>query len=728
MAKDLLFELGTEELPAGVAPRALSALEGFLRKGLESRKLKFGPVRALGTPRRLALIVEGLEERQPDSVLEVKGPNTKAAYDAKGNPTGALLGFARSQGADVSTLKTVKTDKGDYVVAIKEITGEETSRLIPEVVGEMLSRDFLPKSMRWGSHDISFSRPIHWILLIFGGEPVDFSYGHIKSSGATYGHRFLSERDDTKLKPVKAASVGAYLEGLGKAFVIADQAERKRVIAEGIEKAAREAGGSVMPDDALLEEVAWLVEYPVVVRGSFDNEFLDLPRDIVVNAMREHQRYFSVLDAKGGLLPYFITVANTLAKDMDVVRKGNERVLRARLNDAKFYYGQDIKKPLAEMAGKLKGVVFQARLGTSYEKAERFTSLALAIGAKAGFSRPMEEGEKPSDYLTESFNPARFDRSGIDPGLFQKLVIGRAAMLSKADLTSGVVGEFPKLQGIMGAVYAQKEDEAPEVCSAIYEHYMPVASGGGLPGSIAGSVVSIADKADTIAGCFGVGLVPTGAQDPYALRRQALGIIAIVLEKDLRLPIDELVDESLRLLAPKLKRPAPEVRAEVLDFFKERLRNQLLSQGLSHDSIDAVLSVPWFDLPDAVRRIKALEGFKSHPDAGRLVTAFKRVSNILKSVEPGEGGPDQALFTEPAEAALNEAMAGIAPEMDERREKGEYAEAFEALASIKDRIDSFFDEVMVMVEDENIKRNRLRLLASVRGLYYGIADLSKLAI
>ncbi|MBZ0220797.1 MAG: glycine--tRNA ligase subunit beta [Candidatus Methylomirabilis sp.] len=728
MAKDLLFELGTEELPAGVAPRALSALEGFLRKGLESSKLKFGAIRALGTPRRLTLMVEGLDERQPDSLLEIKGPNTKAAYDAEGKPTGALLGFARSQGVHVSELKSVKTDKGEYVMAIKEVKGEATSRILPDVVADMLSRDFLPKSMRWGSHDISFSRPIHWILLLFGGEPVDFSHGHIKSSRVTYGHRFLSEREDSKLRPVKVASIESYLEGLKKSFVIADQAERKRIISEGIEKAAREAGGSVMPDEALLEEVSWLVEYPVVVRGSFDREFLDLPRDIVVNAMREHQRYFSILNDKGGLLPYFITVANTLAKDMDIVRKGNERVLRARLNDAKFYYEQDVRKPLAEMAEKLKGVVFQAKLGTSYEKAERFTALALAIGGKAGFSRPMDEGEKPSDYLTESFNPARFDRSAIDPGLFQKLVIGRAAMLSKADLTSGVVGEFPKLQGVMGSVYAGKGREAPEVCAAIYEHYMPVSSGGELPASIAGSIVSIADKTDTIAGCFGVGLIPTGAQDPYALRRQALGIIAIILEKDLRLPIDGLVDEALKLLAPKLKRPANEVRSEVLDFFKERLRNQLLSQGLSHDSIDAVLSAPWLDLPDAVRRIKALEGFKTHPDAGRLVTAFKRVSNILKSVEPGEGGPDPALLTEPAEAALEKARAEIAPVMEERRKLGEYAGAFEALASIKDRIDSFFDEVMVMVEDEKIKRNRLKLLASVRDLYSGIADLSKLTV
>ena len=721
MAKDLLFEIGTEEIPAAVVPRALAALEGFLRKGLEARKLSFNGIKTLGTPRRLTLIVEGLEEKQADAIVEVKGPQLKAAYDASGKPTGALLGFAKSQGIDINAIKSVKTDKGEYVMATKEVKGEETSCILPEVITNALSQEFLPKSMRWGSYDISFSRPIHWLLLIFGGKPVELSYGHLLSSDVTFGHRFLSDK-----LPIKVSSPASYVEALRKAFVIPDPAERKKTIAEGIVKSAKEAGGVIVPDEGLLEEVAFLVEYPVVLRGSFDKEFLDLPRDIVVNAMREHQRYFSVVDPDGALLPCFITIANTLAKDMDVVRKGNERVLRARLNDAKFYYEQDIRKPLAERVEALKGVVFQAKLGTSFEKVERFATLALSIGAITGFSRPTEPNERPSDYLTESFNPAKYDIKNVDPGLYSKFVIGRAAMLAKADLTSGVVGEFPKLQGTMGSVYAKKNGERPEVSVAIYEHYLPTASGGSLPASIPGAIVSIADKTDTIVGCFGVGLIPTGAQDPYALRRQSLGIIAIILDKDLKLPIDILVGEAVKLVGPKLTRKAEEVRADVIEFFKERLRNQLLSQGLSHDSIDAVLSAPWFELPDAVKRIRALEGFKSNPDCARLVTAFKRVSNILKNVEPGQGAPDAGLFKEPQETELWKARNEVAPVMEEKRKKGDYEAAFEALAAIKDRIDAFFDKVMVMAEDAAIKENRLKLLNSVRGLYFEIADLSKL--
>jgi len=728
MSKDLLFEIGTEELPAKVVPRALSALEGFLRKGLEARKLSFGSIRTLGTPRRLTLIVAGLDQRQPDSRVELKGPQKKAAFDSEGKPTGALLGFARSQGLELSDIKLVATEKGEWTAAVKEIKGEETVKILPAVLLETISQEFMPKSMRWGSYDISFSRPIHWIVAVYGGQPVEFSYGHIKSSDVTYGHRFLSERKDGHAAPIKVSSVDSYLKGLEAAFVVPDPEERKKMIRAGVDEAAASAGGKVLPDEGLLEEIAYLVEYPVVLKGSFEKDFLAMPRDIIVNAMREHQRYFSVVDAKGGLLPFFITVANTKPADADVVRKGNERVLRARLNDAKFYFEQDIRKPLVERVGALKGVVFQARLGTSFEKVERFTALSLFIGALTGFSKGLEEGEKPSDFASDSFNPAKYDPKSVDPGLLSKYVLGRSAILAKADLTSGVVGEFPSLQGVMGSVYANRSGEMPEVSAAIYEHYLPSSSGGSLPASLAGAIVSIADKMDTICGCFSVGLVPTGAADPYALRRQALGIIAIVLDKGFRVRVDELVDESLRLLEPKATRGMEEVRSDVLEFFKERLRNQLLTQGLSHDSIDAVLSAPWHDMVDAVKRIKALEEFKANPDCQRLVAAFKRVSNILKGVEPGSSGPDASLFAEPQEKELFEAGRSIAPKMKELAEKGDYAGAFASLASIKDRVDAFFDKVMVMAEDQKVKENRLALLGSIRDLYFTTADLSRLMV
>jgi len=728
MSKDLLLEIGTEELPAKVVPRATAALEGFLRKNLEAKKLSFASIETLGTPRRLTLIVRGLEERQPDARLELKGPQKKAAYDSEGKPTGALLGFARSQGLELSEIKLVATDKGEYATAVKEIKGEETSKILPGVLLETISQEFMPKSMRWGSYDISFSRPIHWIAALYGEAPVDFSYGHIKSADVTYGHRFLSEKIDGRPAPIKITSIESYLRSLEAAFVIPGPEARKKAIRKGVEEAAAEAGGRVLPDEGLLEEIAYLVEYPVVLRGSFEKEFLAMPRDIIVNAMREHQRYFSVVDEKGGLLPFFITVANTRPIDMDVVRKGNERVLRARLNDAKFYFEQDIRKPLVERVASLKGVVFQAKLGTSFEKVERFTALALFTGGKTGFSRPLEEGEKPADFATDSFNPAKYDPKSVDPGLYSKYILGRAAVLAKADLTSGVVGEFPSLQGIMGSVYANRSGEVPEVSAAIYEHYLPSSSGGALPASLAGAIVSIADKMDTICGCFSVGLIPTGASDPYALRRQALGIIAIVLDKGFRLNISELIDKALDLLESKKTRGRGDIKSDVIDFFKERLRNQLLSQGLSHDSIDAVLSAPWHDMVDAVKRIKALEEFKSNPDCQRLVAAFKRVSNILKVTDLGEAEPNAALFTEQQEKDLFEAMKSIAPKMKELREKGDYLLAFETLASIKDRVDAFFDKVMVMAEDLEVRNNRLVLLSSIRSLYFRTADLSKLMV
>jgi glycyl-tRNA synthetase beta chain len=726
MAKDLILEIGTEEIPAAFVPRAMNILEGFFRKSLPAARLEFDGIKTLGTPRRLTVIVTGLSERQEDATEEARGPSTKAAYDKYGKPTRALLGFARSQGVDPGDVKTVKTPKGDYVCVVKEVKGRETGGILPEVLKEAVSLDMFAKSMRWNDHDVTFARPVHWILSVYGGKTVEFTWGHLKSSNTTRGHRFLANVAGGA-KPIEVDGVESYMEGLKKAFVIPGAEERKKIIREGLEKEAKEAGGRVVPDEGLIEEVAYLVEYPVVVRGSFPEEFLEIPRDCVVNAMREHQRYFSVEDAQGRLLPYFLTVANTRAVDMDVVRKGNERVLRARLNDAKFYFDQDIKKRLVDRVEDLKGVVFQAKLGTSFEKVERFTTLALHIGAALGVSSPMEEGESAADYLTDAFNPASIDPETAPPMLYSKLVIGRAAILAKADLTSGMVGEFPKLQGTMGSVYAKRSKELDAVADAIYEHYLPTVSGGELPASITGAIVSIADKLDTITGCFGVGLIPTGAQDPYALRRQSLGIIAIILERGLTIALDKMVDESVRLLKGKLTRDAEDVKNDVIEFFKERLKHSMLSQGLSFDSVDAVLSAPWFDLVDAVKRMKALEGFKKHPACTSLVVAFKRVSNILKGMEI-PGAPDTSLFLEPEEKELYEASRGIAPIIEAHAKAGDYEKAFEELASIKELIDTFFDKVLVMAKDEAIKANRLALLASIRGLYFRMADLSKLTV
>lgn len=731
MAKDLFIEIGTEEMPAGFIPKAIESFTNLLKEALNNNHLCFKDISQFAAPRRLVLFVEGLDEKQADSVAKATGPAKRAAFDENGKPTKALEGFAKSQGVKIDDIKIAETPKGEYVCVEKKIKGEKTDIILKEILPNIIFKISFPKTMRWGDWDVSFARPIHWICAVFGKGVIPFKLGHIKSSSLSYGHRFLSP------KPFKVDSIKTYLKKAKDAFVIVDPCERKNIIAREIEKSAKKVNGNCLKDDDLLEEVAYLVEYPVVLMGSFDKEFLSLPKEVVVNAMCEHQRYFSVIspldargdkDKNGSLLPYFIFVANTKPKDPKNVIKGNERVLRARLNDAKFYYEKDLKTPLVNFVDKLKGVVFQEKLGTSYEKAERFTRLAVHIGVEIGFCRPMDALEKPEDFLSENFNPAAYRSFTPDPGILSKAVVGRAAMLCKADLTTGMVGEFPKLQGIMGAEYALKSGETPDVAAAIFEHYMPTSAGGDLPACLPGAIISIADKMDTICGCFGVGLIPTGGTDPYGLRRQALGIIAIIIDKNLILPIDGLIDKSIDLLKDKIKRPIPDIKNDVLDFFKERIRHQLLSQGFSFDTIDAVLSAPWYDITDAVQRIKALEGFKKNPACSLLTVAFKRVSNILKGQETRVRGQkvDAAIFQDKLENELFEITNKIAPDIDKFWKQGDYEKVFETLASLKGTIDTFFDKVMVMVDDEKVCTNRLVLLNMVRNLYYQIADLSKL--
>ncbi len=724
MAKDLIFELGSEEVPAGFIKPALAALAASLQKGFKEGGLEYGQMRTLGTPRRLTVIVEGLEEKEPDRRVESRGPSIKAAYDKDGNPTRALEGFARGSGVKVEDLRVVKGDKGEYLYAVKEVKGRKTAELLPTLLRGVIGALSFPKSMRWADYDMTFARPLHWILAVYGGKTVSFNHGHIESGNATFGHRFIARGAG---KALKIKTVDDYLNKLKDNLVIADIGERRMVILDGIAREAEAAGGVVLEDKGLVEEVVNLVEYPVVIRGSFEEEYLELPAQIIINAMREHQRYFSVqskedAEAKDGygLLPAFITVANTRVKDEAVVRAGNERVLRARLSDAKFYFDKDIATPLAGKVEALKDVVFQVKLGSSYEKVERFTRLALYIGRWIEWCDALDDTSCLSDFLKDTkTNP------GIKAGRSHQL--GRASMLAKADLVSGVVGEFPSLQGVMGAEYARRGGEDEEVAAAIGEHYLPSSAGGELPESSAGAIISIADKLDTIAGCFGVGLIPTGAADPYALRRAALGIIRIVLDKDWSLPLDGLVTKTVALVGDKLTKDAGETEAAVLEFIKERFRNYLKGEGLQHDSIDAVLSTEWFDIADGVKRIRALEKFKQHPACESLVVSFKRVSNILKGQDAnGLLTPD--IFEDDAEHALFDLYSKIAPLIREAEEAGDYELVFEKLASVKDVIDKFFDEVMVMAEDEKLRRNRLILLGSIRDLYLPVADLSKLVV
>jgi len=690
MAKELLLEIGTEEIPAAFLPKALKDMERIITKEFSENRIGHGRIKTMGTPRRLLLSVKNVDERQEDQLLEKVGPSTKVAFDEGGKPTKAAIGFARGQGIDVSELEIIETPKGKQICSRKKITGENTKTILTDLLPRFILSIPFRKSMRWMDLDVRFARPIHWILALFGDEVVPFRIENIASGDTSRGHRFMAP------EPFDVSSLEDYLEKIKERFVVVDPGERKNIILAESEKAAKDVSGFVLENDDLLEEVSFLVEYPSVVRGSFDREYLALPKEVLTTAMMKHQKYFPVVDAHGDLLPYFITINNTLARDPSVVTRGNEKVIRARLADARFFFEEDQKTPLENRLENLKDVVFHSSLGTSYEKVERFREIAKDISTKIDFSSPA------SSLAT----------------------VDMTATLCKADLETKMVCEFAELQGIMGREYALIQDEDPIVAKAIYEHYLPVSAGGELPETDEGSIVSIADKMDTIVGFFGINLVPTGTADPFALRRQALGIINIIINKDYHLELDELVDKSISILAGKLKRTGEETKSDVMNFLKGRFENQLISQGYSYDVVDSVLSEGVSDIVQSLKRIEAMEAFKKHPDFEPLAVAFKRVVNILKDFEGGS--IDTSVFDSNAEDNLYHAFIDIRETANGCIDEGRYSDALSKMASLRKPVDTFFDEVMVMAEDEKIRLNRLSLLKDISKLFHRIADFSRI--
>jgi len=686
MAKELFLEIGTEEIPAGFLPKAMADLDALIRKELEVARLSFGEVETLATPRRLALVVKNLDERQQDAEVTALGPARKVAFDADGKPTKAAEGFARGQGVEVKDLTVATTEKGEYVAVTKLITGRPTADLLAELLPRLVGAIPFRKSMRWGDLDVRFARPIHWIVALFDGVVVPFTFGSIKSGSASRGHRFMAN----EVFPVR--DFAHYLDECERHFVIPHPEKRKEIIRREVAQAARAAGGRVLDDEALLEQVTFLVEYPSVVCGSFEREFLQVPKEVLITSMREHQRYFSLVDEAGKLLPHFITVNNTLAEDPGVVARGNERVLRARLSDARFFFEEDKKVSLEERVEALKEVVYQAKLGTSYEKMERFRKLAVGLAGR--------------------LRPELADR------------VSRAAFLCKADLITGMVGEFPELQGVMGREYALLSGEEPDVALAIHEHYLPTQAGGDLPSSDIGAFISMADKLDTICGCFGVGLIPTGTADPYALRRSAIGIIAILLDRGYALSLTSLIDNALELLRDKLTRDAATVRADVLEFFRGRYVNQLAGRYPA-DVVDAVVSVSFDDLNDTAARVAALAEIRKRPDFEPLAVSFKRVCNIVKD---GLDIPvDEALFQDDAERELYRVFGTTASVARDRIAGKDYLAALVEIAGLRSAVDAFFDGVMVMADDERVRNNRLALLTGIARLFGAIADFSKIS-
>lgn len=698
LTSELLLEIGTEELPAGFILPSLKALKDILGRKLSEARIKYGEIQTFGTPRRLGVVVKNVAKKQTSITSEFIGPPYPVGFDSEGKPTKAAEGFARSQGVPVSKLTCKDTKKGKYLAVKKTIRGHATHTLLKTILPEAITTIPFPKSMRWGRSRLAFARPIHWLLAVFNGRTISFVIETTKSGRRTYGHRFMNK------KPFAVRDFDEYSAALKSAFVIPDFEERKKMVRQTAENAVRSVGGQLLPDEELLNTVANLVEYPAVTIGTFSPDFLQLPDEVLITSMREHQKYFAVIDTQNHLMPYFLAVNNTPVSDMSIVTRGHERVLRARLEDARFFFEADSKLPLAQLVEKLKGVLFQAKLGTTYEKIGRVKELTAHLSGL------------------------------VSPELREYAC--RAAWLSKADLVCQMVGEFPKLQGIMGRIYAERSGEPKDIARAIEEHYLPTFAGDRLPESPAGVMVSIADKLDTIVGCFGVNLIPTGTSDPYALRRQALGIIHIILDKGISLSLNSLIDKSISLFGDKLSSPPEKIRSDVMPFFRHRLENVMVESGFSKDVIDAVLSASCDDMVSDKARIEALEKLKKEPDFDPIAIAFKRVVNIIKQqkklIKEGKDtlsfsdtvNPD--LFQEQCESDLHHAFQQTAQTISSYLQNKAYDQGLRAMAHLKKPIDAFFDGVMVLTEEEELRKNRLALLSKIEKLFGQFADFSKI--
>jgi len=691
MAKDFILEIGTEEIPARFMDSALEQLAGIASGMLTELRLDRENINSCGTPRRLTLYITGLAETQKEMTEEVKGPAKKAAFDETGAPTRAVEGFARSQGVAVSDLIVKEAGNAEYVFAVKKHTGRPAGEVLPDFCLQVINKLSFPKPQRWGNKEMRFARPIRWLLAMFGGDLVEFELEGLPSGKFTYGHRFLSKGK------IDIADAAEYVAKLKQHYVIVDQRERRQMIWDQVQRLAEKEGGRVEPDGELLEEVTYLLEYPTALCGTFARDYLRLPKEVLITPMREHQRYFPVVDAEGKLLDKFITVRNGTDAYLDIVREGNEKVLRARLADAEFFYEEDLKAPLAQNVEKLRKIVFQESLGTVYEKVERLISLSEYLAGTAGGS----DGETLA-------------------------AVKRTAFLCKADLVTNMVYEFPELQGIMGREYAGRNGEPAAVAQGIFEHYLPRFAGDILPAATVGRMVSIADKIDTIVGCFAVGIQPTGSQDPYALRRQALGICHIVLDSQLKLSLEQLIDRTYNNYAGKIeaKLSLAEVRAEAGEFFKQRLKNIFADRGLRYDVVDAVLAAGYDDFVDTLSRAEALAALRNQDIFGKLLTAYNRVANLAKKAETDQIDPD--LLAEDVEKNLYREFAVAREEFQTYLNQGQYRQLLQRFALMQQSIDAFFDGVMVMVEDEQVKNNRLALLKQVAALLEPVADLTKI--
>ncbi len=685
--KDLIFEIGTEEIPSSFIPRAVSELARIAGDAFSQHHLSWVDIATFSTPRRMTLSVQGLDTEQPDRDEKIMGPPAKIAFTPEGAPTKAAAGFARTNGVDVSVLALEETDKGAYVVIHKHIPGRQTAEILRELLPDLIMRLQFPKNMIWNETKVRFPRPVRWIAAVFGDETVPFELAGITSSEMSKGHRFMSK------EPVRLTSNRqAYLDAMQQAYVMADPDARKQKLIEEARSAAKAVGGRLVEDEELALTNTNLNEFPGAICGGFDAEFLAVPKEVLITSMKEHQKYFAVEDESGRLLPFFIGIVNTASPRPEMVKNGLERVLRARLSDAAFFFREDTQKPFVDFTERLKGVVFHQKLGSIWDKTLRVQKIA-------------------------SFLASRLAPDSKD-------TVEKAAFLCKADLTTSMVGEFPTLQGIMGRHYSLLSGESQEVSDAILEHYMPVRADAALPATTAGAVLSLADKFDNITAFFALGLQPTGATDPYGLRRQCLGILHIISHEKYRLSLREAFGFSGSLLPEKIS--AKLSIDDIMAFFLRRYSIDMTSKGFAADVIEAATRCGFDDIIDCTRRIEALSSVRRQPAFEPLSIAFKRIMNILREFD-GDS-PTQEFLREDAEKSLYSAYLGVKSEVEPLIVSQQYEQALLKLLSLKEPVDSFFDNVMVMAEDSAVRRNRLSLLWVISRMFLEIGDLSAVSV
>ncbi|MCC8158085.1 MAG: glycine--tRNA ligase subunit beta [Phascolarctobacterium sp.] len=708
----LLFEIGTEEIPAKFMPGILKQLQELAAGKMQELRIPFENITVYGTPRRMTFIAAGVAETQADSTIEAKGPSVKIAF-VSGAPSKAAIGFARGQGVDVNELEV----RGEYVYAVKHLAGQPVADLLPALLLDILESLSFPKNMRWADYDFRFVRPIRWLVALFGDKVVPVEITGVKSGRYSMGHRFMQQsmKEAVENKGLLSAALNkvgnvvhsavmgmqgaveipnadAYVQALADNFVLVDQDARRELIRQQVTELAAAEGGIAEIDEDLLEEVNYLVEYPTALCGKFEEKFLSLPKEAIITPMREHQRYFPVVDAEGRLLNKFITVRNGGKEFLDVVAHGNERVLRARLSDAEFFFNEDRKIKLEDRLEKLKTVSFQEGLGNMYDKSERLTKLAEMV--KFAINVKVDDAN-----------------------------LKRTALLAKTDLVAGMVVEFTELQGVMGREYAKLDGEPAEVAAGIYEHYLPRFAGDELPQGTIGRIVGISDKLDNIVATFSRGLAPTGSQDPYALRRQALGIINILISSNYHLPLIKILAGALYLLNIKPE-DTGKLIPQILEFFKLRLKNLMIEQGIRYDVVDAVFADERNDdLVDIYARCQALNAYVALPEAEAVIQASIRVCNLCKKIDT-EVAISSALFADPAEQELHDVLIRLNKELIPDIVTYNYAAALKLAEQVVEPVNKFFDSVMVMDENVAVKNNRLALLEQAKEVTNAVGDLS----